>query len=379
MIRFNRVRFGAICSLLIVSLLAIGLAASTVTPAQAGSGSFSTTGSMNVARDGATATLLQNGEVLVTGGYNYTDGYLTSAELYNPATGKWTFTGSLPIPRSRQAVLLQNGEVLLAGGFDDRVNGGSALTSAELYNPSTGTWTATGNMTTPRSGFAFVLLQNGEVLAAGGDQAPGSQNPSSAELYNPATGTWTATGNMTTAASTASAVLLQNGDVFVADVNIYHPSTGTFTALSAPAPSGAGGPVGLVLNGSVLTYGGIFGGGIFNPSANQWTTYSQPPCDKPSQTCGAGGVLLNNGILLVAGGITKVNAQPYPIDETNGLAALFDPSTLTWASTGNLKKDRVGQSMTLLPNGQVLVAGGESYDKSVGALRPIASAELYTP
>ncbi len=74
-----------------------------------------------------------------------------------------------------------------------------------------------------------------------------------------------------------------------------------------------------------------------------------------------------------------MNAQPYPITETNALAALFDPSTLTWASTGNLKKDRIGQSMTLLQNGQVLVAGGESYDKSVGALRPISSAELYTP
>ena len=75
----------AIGSLVFVSLLGIGLAASTAAPALAGNGSFSTTGSMNVARDGATANLLQNGEVLVTGGYNYTDGYLTSAELYNPA------------------------------------------------------------------------------------------------------------------------------------------------------------------------------------------------------------------------------------------------------------------------------------------------------
>ncbi len=234
-------------------------------------------------------------------------------------------------------------------------------------------------MTTARDGFALVLLQNGEVLAAGGDTAPGSQDPSSAELYNPATGTWTATGSMTTSVNSAGAVLLQNGDVFVADIDIYHPSTGTFTALSAPAPSGAGGPVGLVLNGSVLTFGGIFGGAIYNPSANQWTTYGPPPCDVPNQNCGAGVALLNNGTLLVAGGITKVNAQPYPISETNGLAAIFNPSTLAWASTGNLKKDRVGQTMTLLPNGQVLVAGGESFDKSVGALRPIANAELFTP
>ena len=377
MIRIKRDRFGAICSLVLVSLLAIGLAASTAAPALAGNGSFSTTGSMNVARDGQTATLLQNGQVLVVGGDNFTTGFLSSAELYNPAKGKWTFTGSTSVARyDHAAVLLQNGEVLVAGGLDPTACcGAPPLASAELYNPSTGAWTATGNMTTDRENFSLTLLQNGEALAAGGNNAGVYLN--SAELYNPSTGTWTATGNMTTAAS-GSAVLLQNGDVFVADVDIYHPSTGTFTALSSPAPSGVGGPIGLLSNGDVLTYG-AFGGGIFNPSTNLWTTYGRPPCDVTNQTCGAGAALLNTGKLLVAGGITKINAQPYPIDETNGLAALFDPSTLTWASTANLKKDRVGQSMTLLPNGQVLVAGGESFDKSVGALRPIANAELYTP
>ncbi len=375
MMIINKYRFQTICTLLFAGLFAIASIATTAMPALAGNGSFSTTGSMNVARYGHTATLLQNGEVLVTGGFNYTDGFLTSAELYDPAKGKWTLTGSLSTTRDGgEAVLLQNGEVLVAGG----IIGSSDLVSAELYNPSTGTWTATGSMTTGRAFFALILLQNGEVLAAGGDQAPGSGIPSTAELYNPATGIWTATGSMTTSVNDAGAVLLQNGDVFVADIDIYDPSTGTFTALNPPAPSGAGGPVGLVLNGSVLTYAG-FGGAIYNPSANQWTTYPQPPCDIPNQTCGAGAALLNNGKLLVAGGITKVNAQPYPISETNGLAAIFDPATLTWASTGNLKKDRVGQSMTLLPNGQVLVAGGESYDKSVGALRSIANAELFTP
>ncbi len=375
MIHIKRVTFGVICSFLIIGLLAIGLAATAAAPALAGNGNFSTTGSMNFARDGQTATLLQNGEVLVVGGTNS-----TSAELYNPAKGKWTLTGNANIARDLDAaVLLPNGEVLVAGGYDLNAPccGAPALTSAELYNPSTGTWAATGSMTTGRESFALVLLRNGEVLAAGGDQAPGSGIPSTAELYNPATGAWTATGNMTTSAS-GGAILLPNGDVFVDDIDIYDPSTGTFTALNPPAPSGVGGPIGLVLNGDLLTYSG-FGGGIFNPSTNQWTTYGQPPCDIPNQNCGAGAALLNNGILLVAGGITKVNAQPYPIDETNGLAALFDPSTMTWASTGSLKKDRVGQSMTLLPNGQVLVAGGESYDKTVGALRAISSAELYKP
>ncbi len=378
MIRIKRYTFGAICSFLIIGLLAIGLAATAAAPALAGSGGFSTTGSMNVARDGHTATLLANGEVLVIGGFNYTNGYLASAELYNPAKGKWTLTGSMSFPHAGYGVvLLQNGEVLVAGGYDPTIccGGAAPLASAELYNPSTGTWTATGSMTTAREAVSLTLLPNGEVLAAGDENASGYLN--SAELYNPATGTWTPTGNMTTAAA-GSAVVLQNGDVFVDDIDIYNPSTGTFTALSAPAPAGVGGPMGLVLNGNVLTYNG-FGGGIYNLSTSQWTTYPQPPCDTTTQNCGAGAALLNTGTLLVAGGVTKVNAQPYPIEETNGLAELFDPSTLTWASTAKMTKDRIGQSMTLLPNGQVLAAGGESYDKSVGALRPIASAELYNP
>ena len=89
--------------------------------------------------------------------------------------------------------------------------------------------------------------------------------------------------------------------------------------------------------------------------------------------------LLNTGRVLVAGGATFVNAQPYPIEETNGLAALFDPSTLTWISTGSMTKSRLGETMTALLNGQVLVAGGDTFDKHLGHLVQIASAELYAP
>src|SRR6266404_5515514 len=111
-------RFKANRSLLLFSLVAIG-AVSTAAPAPAGSGGFNSTGSMNIARVNHTATLLSNGEVLVAGGNNNTTGYLSSAELYNPLTGKWTLTGSMAIARTgHEAVLLPNGEVLVAGGLD---------------------------------------------------------------------------------------------------------------------------------------------------------------------------------------------------------------------------------------------------------------------
>ena len=99
----------------LMTIAVLGLLVSTAIPVLAGS--FSNTGSMNAARLYHTATLLANGEVLVAGGENYTDGYLDSAELYNPATGKWTLTGTMTTKRwGPQAVLLQNGQVLVAGG-----------------------------------------------------------------------------------------------------------------------------------------------------------------------------------------------------------------------------------------------------------------------
>jgi galactose oxidase-like protein len=200
-IRTNAQRFGAIGSRLSVNLCAVGLVAAIATPALAGFGGFNNTGSMNVARFGHTATLLANGEVLVAGGANNSMGFLSSAELYDPSTGKWTPTGSLAVARfGHNAVPLSNGQVLLAGGLDPNACCGALpLATAELYNPSTGAWTATGSMSVGRSSFCLTLLPNGEVLAAGGD------NGTSAELYNPTTGMWTMTG------STAAAPRLEPG------------------------------------------------------------------------------------------------------------------------------------------------------------------------
>ena len=103
--------------------------------------------------------------MLVAGGYNLTDGYLASAELYDPASGTWTATGSLATARDHHtATLLPNGKVLVAGGF----NNSEHLASAELYDPASGTWTATGSLATARYGHTATLLPNGKVLVAGG-------------------------------------------------------------------------------------------------------------------------------------------------------------------------------------------------------------------
>ena len=122
---------------------------------------------MAAARASHTATLLPNGKVLVAGGYNGSS-YLASAELYDPASGSWSYTRSMAATRENHtAMLLPNGKVLVAGGY----NGSSYLTSAELFDPNSGasgSWSATGSLATERYLHTATLLPNGKVLIAGG-------------------------------------------------------------------------------------------------------------------------------------------------------------------------------------------------------------------
>ena len=185
MIRLNVQRFGTIRTLALSGLLAIGAAASTTTPPLAqNSGSWANTGKMNVARENHTATLLQNGQDLVAGGFNNTL-TIASAELHDPKVGKWTLSGSMNTTRQgHTATLLQSGEVLVVGGGNPTTN---MLASAELYNPSTGNWTFTSSISAARAGYTATLLPNGQVLVAGGFDS-NSVDLSSAKFYNPATG-----------------------------------------------------------------------------------------------------------------------------------------------------------------------------------------------
>jgi N-acetylneuraminic acid mutarotase len=227
--------------------------------------------------------LLQNGEVLVAGGYNEnaTSPFLSSAELYNPTTGTWTTTGSLHSARIYDTMtLLTSGQVLVAGGYNTGATAINILATAELYNPATGKWTLTGKMHTPRTGHAAALLASGQVLVAAGENY--SSSLTSAELFNPTSGTWTLTGSLHAARNQHTATLLANGQVLV-----------------------------------------------------------------------AGG---QNGTSFVAS------------------AELYNPATAAWTTTGRLNTARIEDTATRLASGQVLVAGGQDSNYNY-----LASAELYTP
>jgi hypothetical protein len=134
---------------------------------------------MNSARSSETATLLNNGMVLIAGGGS-SGAILASAELYNPATGTFTYTGDLNSGRGNHtATLLNSGMVLMAGGSSTGPATG-ALASAELYNPTTGSFTLTSSLNTARDFETATLLNNGMVLIAGGDNGSAL---ASAELY----------------------------------------------------------------------------------------------------------------------------------------------------------------------------------------------------
>jgi WD40 repeat protein len=182
-------------------------------------GTWTATGALNIGRELHTATLLPNGKVLVTGGYN-SNGYLSSAELYDPASGSWSL--ALPMGTARfyhTATLLPNGKVLVAGG-----NG--AEPAAELYDPATGTWTPTGDLITKRDSHSATLLPDGGVLVAGGYGA--AAYTGATEFYNPAAGTWIAGTTLSNALNFHTATLLPNGQILF--VGGYGGTNGTFPA-----------------------------------------------------------------------------------------------------------------------------------------------------
>ncbi|MCA1815693.1 MAG: hypothetical protein LC746_04670, partial [Acidobacteria bacterium] len=294
--------------------------------------SWGSTGNLNAARRGQTATLLPNGKVLVAGGYVDVDvqSDTRTAELYDPATGTWSSTGHLNVGRfshtatllpdmnasrsGHTATLLQDGRVLVAGGA---LTFSTAVNSAELYDPATGTWSLTGSLNTSRTYQTATLLQNGKVLVAGGySTCSNSSCPAlnSAELYDPASGAWSLTGNLNFARYNHTATLLPDGTVLVAGFF----SFGSFEAVATAE--------------------------LYDPITGTWKRTGDLNAPRGLHTA----TLLPNGKVLVAAGASD------GFGELNS-AELDDPATGTWKKTADLNEARDSHSATLLPNGRVLV------------------------
>lgn len=369
---------------------------------------FLATGSMHTARGGATATLLKNGKVLIAGGGSVATWIgmtvYASAELYDPSTGKFTKTGSMAGARAgAAATLLADGRVLIAGGqgcsyANHCANVGNGanprigdLVSAEIYDPSTGKFTKTGSMAEVADMPTATLLPDGKVLFDGGLPK--------AELYNPSTGKFTRVGQKAGVVSGYNtATLLPSGKVLVihaewggsdlqgsdTEALLYDDESGKFTTVSLALPSGTPlaryqglevprsepGAVTLLQDGRVLmfedgyleTYDPVSGkcadAGFISPAA-QWF--------------GANSTLLADGRVLFEGGDIEPRVTWESIESITNTAVLYDPTNGS-VRTGSMQVARESQISTLLPDGSVLIAGGEDANQ-----KSLSSAELFKP
>ena len=282
-------------------------------------------------------------------------------------TGTFTPTGNMIRPRDgNTATLLLDGKVLIAGGS---TGGPLLLSSAELYDPSTGSFTWTGDMTTARTGHTATLLPDGKVLIAGG-----ARRSASAELYDPATGTFSAIGDMAWGADSApSAILLNDGKVLIAHAGLrpataelYDPVTGTFSSTGNQVSKLNGiQTVNLLPDGRVLLVICCMADQLYDPASG---TFSLTDRTKRIHADGFGAAPLTDGTVLFAGG-------GYEEDGISG-AELYDPSSESFRPTGNMTTDRYYHTATLLPDGTVLIAGGDGIDFSTTSY---TSAEIYDP
>lgn len=357
-------------------------------------GSWSQASSMHYARQGDTATVLANGKVLVAGGADDAGVIPAFAELYNAQTNTWSLTGKMHTPRMNHiAILLANGKVLVAGGSN---SGSGALASAELYNPATGTWSLTGSMRVARENFTATLLHNGQVLVVGGDdgQQPFIKALHSAELYNPSTGKWTLTGNMHTARFHHTATMLPDGNVLITggddgagyaasggsmclcahatvSSELYNPAKGTWSKtgnmknardlfIAALLPGGkvlaAGGLTCNTATGSctVMSSAEIYANGTWTLTAsmhNARYSFIAAP--------------LSVTEILITGGLTATHSDTSSTE-------IYNATTGNWSSAASMKAPRDQPTISDLANGQLLIAGGVN---STGAL---SSAEMFT-
>ena len=363
-------------------------------------GAFIATGSLATGRVGHSATLLANGKVLISGG---STGQLSlgsalpnlaSAELYDPVTHAFSPTGSMTFARAgHTATLLRDGRVLIVGGAPSGGTGGAPVASAELYDPLTGTFTLTGSATVARQGASATLLVDGRVLIVGGSVANGS-GPlavASAELYDPATGAFSATGSMSTARTDHAAALLADGRVLIVgglDVGngkggslqtaeLYDPRTGTFSPTGSMMSARLAPTATRLVNGQILVAGGLQLSGstgvtlasaeLYDPATGAFT----PVGSMAGGRAGASATLLADGRVLIAGGADVT------ISTNTALASaeLYDPQTGLFTLTGSLTAPREGQTATRLADGSVLLVGGAGDAATNGPAK--ATAELF--
>lgn len=349
-------------------------------------GRFVRTGDMTIARESHVATLLQDGRVLITGGYSadisklIEIGNLSSAEIYNPETEKFTKIPDMTEKRKyHTATLLKEGRVLIAGGVNDF----GRLDSAEIYNPKTNKFTKTGDMNFVRDGHVAILLSNGKVLIIGGHaKSKESLHPNAkpydklfiqhnAELYDPATGKFTLTPEHKGWYAYPTATLLPDGRVLiVGDYNgkvaeIYNPIKNEFTQIDYEANSTK------MPNDKILFLG--IGKETYPRLYDIYTSKFIQSKSKLNGVYSTSTSLNNNKVLIIGGAV--YNKDGYLTDDFN---TLYDIKKDNFTKIKKIRDCFGGHTATLLNNGDVLVTGGMGKTKTDKRRREILKeSELF--
>ena len=363
--------------------------AATPSPTPLTEPGWAMTGSMLQARTGHTATLLDNGRVLVVGGTGVKGSALASAELFDPASEKWTVTGTMNTARSgHRAILLRDSSVLVLDDWRGE---------AEVYDPGTGSWKRSVPMPVRRMFYTTTLLADGRVLVAGGRDPDSGEPLASTQLFNPVRGTWTVGRPMTVARSGHTAILLEDGRVLVAggqgravtrsvpgqatflvepqlaSAELFDPRTGRWHPTGSMAATRAMHAATLLADGSVLvaqgqlyaqpTYGTVE---IYRSDTGAWHLGG-----KLTQSLGGGATasLLRDGRVLVV----------YPF---GAQLEIYDPATETSRAVVNAHATTSGSTSTVLADGRILLAGGAFVSSPGGwglETTVYAFAHLYDP
>lgn len=344
--------------------------ASSGLPCIAERGQWSLAGYMAWPRTFHTATLLQDGRVLVAGGLSGSTP-LSSAEIYDPAGGGWHETGAMAGARhNHAAALLPDGRVLVTGGAGEDC---ATLPTAEVFDPATETWQVVPPMGVPRTRHTASSLPDGDVLVAGGvtDECwyP-SPSIQVAERFDPGSGGWTYAAPLHFYRHHHTATRLLDGRILVAggrslvgfyfDGEVYDPAADAWTQTGFMSEGFSLHQAALLQDGRVLVAGGEFRNraNLFDPASLTWRDLEPMAVGRLWATA----TTLPTGRVLVAGGL--------PLDGTDGTrtAEVFDEAAGTWAPTGAMTFPRLGHTATALEDGRVLVVGGYT-----------TSAEMYTP
>ena len=350
---------------------------------------------------GETATKLADGRVLLT------EGCGTAAALFDPRTGTFTPTGSLSVKRaSKTATLLADGRVLMAGGYDCGRGGEDGIwPTAEIYDPATGTFSATGSMVTGREFHTATLLADGRVLIAGGYTAPppaaaggitlasvrtaesAASVLETAEIYDPTTGRFSETGSMSTFRDNHTATRLEDGRVLVIggggegyasseSADLYDPETGTFSETGSLETGRWLHTATLLADGRVLVLGGrspqdsVYDSAeMYDPASGRFSSAGSMGDGRQQHTA----TLLADGHVLIAGGFWSDGQEWRVLSSTER----FDPGTGDFIPTGSMGAPRSSHTATRLDDGRVLIVGGDDIGRDGGV--GVDSAVMYQP